>query len=269
MMQNHPILDHNRAAAAAWDAGGSAYDDVSFAISDALGHAAQRLAPQPGEQVLDVATGTGWSARNAARSGAHVTAVDIAPDLLRAAERLSGHLEPKIDYGIADAEALPFDDARFDKVISTFGVMFAGDQARAARELGRVCRRGGRLCLATWTPDGSVARFLVMLGAHSKAPPPQASPLLWGDRDHLQRLLGDDFTLTFEPGVSNCYFEDSDSIWAWYLRGFGPLRALHDGLDEPGRRALKEDVDLYHDHYKVEAGLHIRREYLLTIGRRR
>src|SRR5215216_3547895 len=95
MMPDHPILDHNQAAAMAWDAGGSAYDDVSFAISDALGHAAQRLAPEPGEQVLDVATGTGWSARNAARSGAHVTAIDIAPELLRAAMQLSRHLESK------------------------------------------------------------------------------------------------------------------------------------------------------------------------------
>lgn len=263
------ILDHNRPAAAVWSAGGRGYDDVSFAISDALVHAAQRLSPRQGERILDVATGTGWSARNSARTGAQVTAIDIAPELLRAAEELSAHIEPRIDYRIADAEALPFTDGQFDRVISTFGVMFAGDHAAAARELGRVCRQGGRLCLATWAPEGAVARFFAVLGSHSRMPPPDPSPLRWGDPDHVAALLGRDFALTFERGVANAYHDSADDIWAWYLRGFGPLRTLHDGLDEPGRIALKRDVDAYHDHYKVEAGLHIRREYLVIIGKRR
>src|SRR5215468_10750191 len=88
------ILEHNRTAASTWSAGGKSYDDVSFAISDALAHAAQRLRPKSGENVLDVATGTGWTARNVARSGAYVTAVDIAAELLAAAQSLSGHITP-------------------------------------------------------------------------------------------------------------------------------------------------------------------------------
>ena len=268
-MPDHRILDHNRPAVALWDAGGMDYNDVSFAISDALAHAAQRLAPAAGERVLDVATGTGWSARNVARTGARVTAVDIGPALLGAAGALSAHCTPAIDYQLADAEDLPFADGQFDKVISTFGVMFSADHARAARELARVCRKGGRLCLATWTPDGGVARFFAVVGAHSKAAAPPASPLLWGDPKHVRALLGEDFMLAFEQGVSHCYFDDVDAIWEWYLKGFGPLRALHENLDEAGRRALKADVDAYHEHYKVEAGLHVTREYLITIGRRR
>lgn len=263
------VLDHNRPAAAMWGAGGRGYDEVSFAISDALAHAAQRLSPKKGEQVLDVATGTGWSARNAARTGARVTAVDIAPELLRAAEDLSRHVEPRIEFRIADAENLPFADGQFDRVISTFGVMFAGDHAGAARELGRVCRKGGRLCLATWVPDGAVARFFAVLGSHGQAPPPEPSPVLWGDPDYLEKLLGRDFALTFEQGLSNAYHEDADDIWNWYLRGFGPLRMIHDHLDEAGRIALRKDVDAYHNHYRAEAGLHVRREYLVTIGERR
>jgi SAM-dependent methyltransferase len=263
------ILDHNRAAAAVWSAGGRGYDDVSFAISDALAHAAQRLNPKAGEHILDVATGTGWSARNAARSGARVTAVDIAPELIRAAQELSAHIAPRIDYRVGDAEALPFADGEFDKVISTFGVIFAGDHAAAARELGRVCRQGGRLCLATWAPDGAVARFFAVLGSHSSMPPPDPSPLLWGDPGHVEDLLGRDFALTFEHGMADAYHDGADDIWSKYLHGFGPLRTLHDGLDGPGRIALKRDVDAYHDHYRVEAGLHIRREYLLVIGKRR
>src|SRR5262245_16155987 len=140
-MMRRQIVDHNRAAAAAWNAGGSSYNQVSFAISDALAHATQRLAPKAGERILDVATGTGWTARNVAGTGAAVTAVDIAPALLQAAQALSGQYRPPIDYRVADAECLPFADGEFDKVISTFGVMFAADQARAALELARVCRK--------------------------------------------------------------------------------------------------------------------------------
>jgi ubiquinone/menaquinone biosynthesis C-methylase UbiE len=140
-------LEHHQGAARMWGAGGAGYDKVSFAISDALAHAAQRLNARPGQSILDVATGTGWSARNVARCGAQVTAVDIAPELLAAAKTLASHLP--ITFWQADAEQLPFADAHFDGIISTFGVMFAVDQAQAARELARVCRPGGRLALAT------------------------------------------------------------------------------------------------------------------------
>src|SRR5262249_11516155 len=157
------IREHNRPAAAVWSAGGSSYDDISYVISDTLTHAAQRLGAKHGERVLDVATGCGWSARNVARSGARVTAIDIACDLLQAAKKLSGHVEPKIDFRVADVEKLPFEDGQFDRVISTFGAMFAGDHEATARELGRVCRKGGRLCLTTWTPDGAASRFFAVL----------------------------------------------------------------------------------------------------------
>ena len=130
-----------------WGRGGKDYDEVSFAISDAFAHAAQRLNARAGERILDVATGTCWSARNVARKGAMVTGVDIAPELLAAAADLSRHIRPPIEFLLGDAEKLPFDDDAFDGVISTFGVMFAVDQAAAAAELGRVCRSGGRLVL--------------------------------------------------------------------------------------------------------------------------
>src|SRR5215813_2683610 len=121
-------------AAAMWGRGGKDYDEVSFAISDALAHAAQRLNACAGERILDVATGTGWSARNVARRGARVTGVDISPELLAAAADLSGHIRPPIEFRVADAERLPFDVGAFDGVVSTFGVMFAIDQAAAAAE---------------------------------------------------------------------------------------------------------------------------------------
>ena len=134
---DHVILAHHQPAATMWGRGGKDYDEVSFAISDALAHAAQRLNARAGERILDVATGTGWSARNVARGGAVVTGVDISPELLAAARDLSGHIRPPIEFRLADAEQLPFDNGAFDGIISTFGVMFAINQVAAAAELGR------------------------------------------------------------------------------------------------------------------------------------
>jgi SAM-dependent methyltransferase len=267
--QQPAILPHHQAAAAMWNAGGRHYDDVSFAISDALGHAAARLDAQAGERVLDIATGTGWSARNVARTGAHVTAIDIAADLLAAARRLSAHAEPPITFLHADAEQLPFADGAFDGVISTFGVMFAVDQKRAAAEIARVVRPGGRLALTAWAPGGAVAEFFGVIGKHSEAPPPPVSPLNWGAPDQVMALLGEAFELTFEPGVSNAYHASTQQIWDWYVRGFGPLRQLSLKLSPDRLAALKQDMDAYHAHYAVPAGLHVRRDYLLTLGRRK
>lgn len=261
------ILDHHHGAAKMWGAGGKRYDNVSFAISDALAHAAQRLNAKPGQSILDVATGTGWSARNVARMGAQVTAVDIAHELLAAATEISSGLP--IKFQLADAECLPFADRTFDGVISTFGVMFAVNQAQAARELARVCRPGGRIALATWAPNGAVAKFFGVLAKYSDAPPPATSPMAWGDVEHVTALLGRDFTLNFEHGVSHAYHDDEDDIWNWYSRGFGPIRTLIDRLEPKQSAELKREVDYYHSQYKTPAGLNVAREYLLVSGTRR
>jgi ubiquinone/menaquinone biosynthesis C-methylase UbiE len=263
------VLAHHRAAALMWGHGGSAYDDISFGLSDALAHTAQRLSARRDEEILDVATGTGWTARNVARAGARVTGVDISSELLEAARSLSAHVIPRIEFQVADAERLPFADGRFDGVISTFGVMFAQNQKQAAAELGRVCRRGGRLALTTWAPHGAVENFFAVIAKHSDAPAPQVSPLAWGDTKHVEGLLGRDFELKFERGVNNAYHPDVDHIWEWYARGFGPLRQLIDSLDPQRRNALKKDLDAYHGHYDTEAGLHVKREYVVILGRRR
>ncbi|HUT48413.1 MAG TPA: methyltransferase domain-containing protein [Alphaproteobacteria bacterium] len=263
------VLPHHEAAAALWGQGGAFYDHVSYAISDALAHAAQRLNAKPGQRILDVATGTGWTARNAARAGAQVTGVDIADALLEAAQALSAHVDPPITYRLGDAEALPFDDGAFDGVISTFGVMFAANQEKAASELARVCKPGGRLVVAAWTPDGSVAEFFGVIAKHGDAPPPAASPMNWGDPEQARTLLGDAFDLAFEPGTNTAYHESADEIWDWYASGFGPIRALMDSLGEAGRAALKADMDAYHSHYSSGLGLRVTRDYLLIRGMRR
>ncbi len=135
---DHVVLAHHKPAATMWGRGGKAYDEVSFAISDALAHAAQRLNARAGERILDVATGTGWSARNVARAGAFVTAVDISPELLAAAADISAQIRPPIEFQLADVEQLQFEDGIFDGVISTFGVMFHQSGSR---------RRGVGACM--------------------------------------------------------------------------------------------------------------------------
>ncbi|MGD9507535.1 MAG: class I SAM-dependent methyltransferase [Geminicoccaceae bacterium] len=265
----HDHLEATRQAAAMWGLGGRDYDEVSFAISDALAHAAQRLNARSGQAILDVATGTGWSARNAARRGARVTAIDVSAELLAAARQLSAHVRPPIEFRRADAADLPFADGSFDGVISTFGVIFALDQQAAARELGRVCRPGARLALTAWAPGGTVARFFAILAEHAAAPPPAVSPLAWGDPDTVRALLAEDFELAFEPGEARAFHDDADDIWDWYALGFGPMRQVLAGLDAAGRERLRADLAAYHGHYAGPAGLCVRREYLAILGRRR
>ena len=263
------LLPHHHTAASVWGQGGKAYDDVSYGLSDALAHAAGRLSARPQENVLDVATGTGWSARNVARSGARVHAVDISSELLAAADELSAHVRPAIQFELGDAERLPYADGRFDAVISTFGVIFAQNQRQAARELARVIRKGGRLSLAAWPPDGAVQKFLAVIAKHSGAPPAEVSPLAWGDPRHAAELLGQEFELSFERGVNNAYHPDPDHIWEKYAHGFGPMRQLVSDLPADRLAALRTDVDAYHRAFATAAGLHVKREYVIILGTRR
>jgi len=143
-----------------------------------------------GARVLDVAGGSGNAAIAAARAGCDVLCTDYVPSLLeRARERAAAeHLD--IELQEADAEALPFDDASFDGVTSVVGVMFAPDQERAAAEMLRVCRPGGTIALASWTPDSFVGDVFRLVGSHVPPPPGVKPPGLWGTEERLQELLG-------------------------------------------------------------------------------
>ncbi len=263
------VQEHNQQAAQMWSHGGRAYDFISFGISDALAHAAQRLWPEPGEKILDVATGTGWSARNLASLGAKVTGIDIADDLLEAARALSAHIEPKISYEHADAEALPFGDASFDAVVSTFGVMFAPNQERAASELARVCKPRGRIALATWGPGDYAAQLFALVGKHSGAPPPEVSPLEWGVPERVEALLGTHFDLDCSVEMTTFFAPDGKAVWSKFAVGFGPIRTLIDNLDDASLAAFREDFVAFHEKYRSGNGLRIDRKYLLTMGVRR
>ncbi len=147
------IEPHNTKPAAVWSSGGTRYDQVSRGIADSIEHCVLRLDPQPGERVLDLATGTGWTSRLVAKRGATVVGADIADDLLAGARERAKAEGLSIEYRIGDAEKLPFADGEFDAVVSTCGVMFASRPEAAAAEIGRVTRKSGRIALTTWLPD--------------------------------------------------------------------------------------------------------------------
>ena len=143
-----------------------------------------------GEKVLDVAAGNGNASLAAARRFADVTSTDYVPALLEQGRARASADGLTIRFETADAEALPFDDESFDVVLSTFGVMFTADHAKAASELMRVVQPGGRLGMANWTPDGFIGRLFATIGGRVPPPPGAKSPALWGRRDWLETTFG-------------------------------------------------------------------------------
>lgn len=260
------IQPHNERAAAVWSSGGRDYEEIIRGVYDAIDTTVAALAPRPGERILDVATGTGITARACARRGATVTGIDIAAGLLEAAGSLSDDLD--INYRLGDAEALPFPDASFDAVVSTFGVMFVGRPEAAARELARVCRPGGRLALATWTPDGAIAEMFGVMRPYMAALPP-VSPFDWGRRERLEQLLGENFALAVTTEMSHFVETGGEAAWNSFVTGYGPTRMLAASLDGERREALKRDFITFHERYRQGDGIHVPRSYVLTVGTRR
>jgi SAM-dependent methyltransferase len=260
------IRPHNQAAAAIWGSGGRAYDGISETIADAIEHVVLRLAPRAGERFLDVATGTGWAARRVAARGAAVIGVDIAGGVVAAARALS----PGIRFEIGDAESLPLPDASFDGVVSTFGVMFASRPEDVARELARVCRRGGRLGLVTWLPSDTIDDMFKMMRPYLALPadPPQ-SPFEWGRRERVRALLGAAFDLKFESGITTLRRPSGKSVWDLFVAGDGPTKSIAATLDAARRRQLQADFAAFHDAHRTELGVAMPREYLVTVGVRR
>lgn len=261
------IQPHNERPAKVWSSGGAAYDEISRQIASALDHCVRRLAPGPGERVLDLATGTGWTARLIARHGAEVTGVDIAADLIAAAQAQGG----PVTYEVGDAERLRFDDATFDGIASTFGVMFASRPEAVAAELARVCRPGGRVVLTVWKDDSNLAKMFGVMRPYMPPPPDPAppSPFAWGNRARASDLLGEAFDLTFEEDVTVYRDRDGRAAWEVFLEGYGPTKMLAGSLDAERRARLEADFIAFHDSFASPLGISMPREYLLIHGRRR
>ena len=229
-----------------------------------------RLGLEPGERVLDVATGTGNLAIPAARTGALVTGVDIAPNLVTQAKAraASEGLAMRLDVG--DAEALPYADGEFDTAVSMFGLMFAARPERAASELLRVVRPGGRIAMANWTPTSFIGE---MLRTTARYAPPAAgvpSPLLWGTEQCVRERLGDGLSaLTLTRRIITFEFAlDPKAVVNEFIQWYGPTLRAFASLDETAKAGLRRELEtLWTDHNRATDGTtRVQSEYLEVMG---
>ncbi len=198
---------------------------------------------QAGWRVLDVATGSGNAAIAAARCGCEVVGIDYVPALLERGRRRAEAEGVEIELREGDAEAIPFADGGFDAVVSVFGAMFAPDHDRAAAELLRVCRPGGRIALATWTPDGFIGRMLKVVAAHVPPAPGVASPLLWGSKAYVSALFGAGITsMACTERTFTFRFRSAEAFVEYFREYYGPTLKAFEAAGEAGADALFADL---------------------------
>ena len=230
-----------RAQQAMWDSGD--YGRIAALIpltSEQLLDAADLPA---GSRVIDVAAGTGSTTLAAARSRCEVVGVDYVPALLeRGRERAAAERLPA-EFVVADAQDLPFEDASFDHAVSCFGVMFAADHGRAAREMARVTRPGGTIALANWTPEGFIGGLLRTVSRHVPPPAGVQSPVLWGSEDHVEAIFGDTLAeVRYARRIYRFRFENAAVFARFFVDHYGPTYTAARKLDGDGRAALEADL---------------------------
>jgi ubiquinone/menaquinone biosynthesis C-methylase UbiE len=221
---------------------------------------------ESGSRVLDVACGNGNASLAAARRFCRVTGLDYVPELLRRADERARAERLELETVEGDAERLPFEDGGFDAVLSTYGVMFAPDQERAARELVRVCKPGGKIGLANWTPEGFIGALLKTVAKHVPPAPGLSSPILWGTQARLEdlfrgtrsvRATRKDFVFRYE---SAAHFIDI------FRRFYGPTYVAFRMLDSAGQERLTADIaELVARHTRKPSSCVVPGEYLEVV----
>jgi SAM-dependent methyltransferase len=219
------------------------------------------------DRVLDVAAGNGNATLAAARRFAAVTSTDYVPALLeRGRQRVDAEGHTNVRFEVADAEALPYPDASFDVVLSTFGVMFAPDHRRAAAEMARVCRPGGRIGLASWTPAGFVGEMFRSVARQVPPPPGAASPLLWGTEAHLRELFPGAFRMEHVRRDFAFRYRSPEHFVDVFRRYYGPTYTAFRALDPERQAALEIDLlALLRSRSLDGEGLVVPGEYLETV----
>ena len=204
--------------------GNGPYQRITETLVDIHELVLARLDPKPGERWLDLACGTGAVAERAARAGADVVGIDLAPALIESAQERSEQESLEIEYRVGDCERLDdVADEEFDIVSSTCGIMFAPDHEAAALQLARVVRSGGRIGLANWTPEGGLGQMFRMMAPFQPSPPP-SSPFDWGREERVRELLGEAFELEIEEHVSTLETRDGEEYWQLFSTSYGPAR---------------------------------------------
>ncbi len=244
---------------------------AEYSVSDAEAFV-DLLGITPGMHVLDVACGTGNLAIPAARKGAQVTGVDIAPNLLRQARHRATAEDLEITFEEGDAEDLPFPEASFDVVMSMFGAMFAPDPELVASELARVCRHGGKIAMANWTPDGFTGKMIRLTSRYVAPPVEIPGPTLWGD-EAVARLRLKTVGVKIETRRRNILFEYAfppKDVVQLFREHFGPTKMTFARLNEADQIAYRDDLEkLWTEHNEAGPGkTTIQNEYLEVIGTR-
>lgn len=236
-------------------------------------HLLDRVGIEPGQRVLDVATGTGNVALRAAAAGASVTGLDLTPELFENARSRAEELGVTVTWVEGDAEGLPYADASFDRVLSAFGVQFTPQHGLAAAELVRVCRPGGVIGLCNWTPESKVGELFTIMSRYLPPAPAFASaPPLWGDEQHVEELFaGADVELELERATTPFRFGSAEHYMHFFETNYGPMvkareRLTVDGRWEDCRAELVEMIE--RRNVATDGSLELPGEYLLVTARR-
>jgi ubiquinone/menaquinone biosynthesis C-methylase UbiE len=246
-----------------WGSGN--YAAVAERIAQSGELVVERAGVEPGMDLLDLACGTGNASIPAANAGARVTGLDFSPELLEIARERAADAMVEIDFVEGDAQELPFEDDSFDRVVSTFGHMFAPDHEHTAAEMKRVLRPAGVIAFACWTPEGSIGRMFRTLAELIPPPPGGTPPILWGTEQHVRELLGD---AEFERHEIEWQDESVESYARFMMDSFGPLLNAREVM--AGR---EDELDAaFADYLRAEnlnddGTLRFRGEYLLSVVR--
>jgi SAM-dependent methyltransferase len=251
-----------------WSAGD--FGKIALSIEKGAEEFIERLNLQKGERVLDVACGSGNLAIPAARKGAIVTGVDIAPNLVEQARMRAAaeNLECRFDEG--DAENMPYEDASFDTIVTMFGAMFAPRPDVTASELVRVCRPGGRIAMANWTPQGFTGQMFKLGAKHVPPPPNIPPPVQWGDEEIVRLRLREniaEINFARRPTLFQYPFPPADVV-EYFRQFFGPTKVAFAALDEQAQNALRRDLEqLWTEHNRATDGTtEVESEYLEVIA---
>ena len=248
---------------AAWSSGDYAVIGTTLQIVGE--ELCEALDVRSGQKVLDVAAGNGNASLAAARRWCDVVATDYVPALLERARERARADRLDMQFREADAEALPFPDGSFDVVVSVFGVMFTPDQDRAAAELARVCKRGGKIGLANWTPDGFIGQLFKTIGRHVPPAPGARSPALWGTRARIAELFESDAVSVASVHRNFVFRYRSPAHWLKVFKSYyGPVLKTFAALDPAAQAALDRDLLALIDQFNrsADASMVVPSEYL-------
>jgi ubiquinone/menaquinone biosynthesis C-methylase UbiE len=226
---------------AAWSSGN--YAVVGTTLQIVGEQLCETLDLRAGSKVLDVAAGNGMASLAAARRWCDVTSTDYVPALLECGRARASADGLPIEFIEADAEYLPFGDSEFDVVVSTFGVMFTPNQEKAASELSRVCKPGGRIGLANWTPEGFIGQVFKTLGKYLPPPSGAKSPALWGTRATLEEMFGaQSRSIKAEPRLFNFRYRSPEHFLDVFRTFYGPVLKAFAALDTTSQQNLRNDL---------------------------